>query len=172
VFLVTTPGLPEATNNSAYSVLLQAGGGPASPRTWALAPASAALPDGLSLAPDGLISGTPTQIGLFTFTVRVSVTTPCGLLTADRSLSINVSPGILALSVVLVNQPSHGALVSWPAYPNSSNYLYFKPSPQASEWLLLTNFGVGSAVPAKVSVFDPMAANATRFYRVQVNTQP
>ncbi|PYI85350.1 MAG: hypothetical protein DME26_11230, partial [Verrucomicrobia bacterium] len=38
VFLVTTAGLPEATNNTAYSVQLQAGGGPPSPHTWALAP--------------------------------------------------------------------------------------------------------------------------------------
>jgi hypothetical protein len=171
LFLVTTASLPEATNNTAYSAPLQAGGGPPSPHTWALAPGSAGLANGLNLSPDGVVSGTPTQSGFFAFTVRASVTTPCGILTADRSLSINVSPGVLALSVVIVSQPSAGALVSWPGIPNSTNYLYFKPSPQASDWLLLTNFGVGGAVPARVSVFDPMAANATRFYRVQVSTQ-
>ncbi|PYI85351.1 MAG: hypothetical protein DME26_11235, partial [Verrucomicrobia bacterium] len=83
----------------------------------------------------------------------------------------NVSPGVLALSVALLSQPSPGALVSWPGIPNSTNYLYFKPAPEASDWLLLTNFGVGGAVPARVSVFDPLAGNATRFYRVQVSTQ-
>src|SRR6185436_18245548 len=113
VFLVSTAGLPEATNNAAYSVQLQAGGGPSAAHTWSLAPGSTALPDGLGLSADGVISGTPTQSGFFTFMVRVSVATPCGILTADRSLSINVSPGVLALSVVLVSQPSPGALVSW-----------------------------------------------------------
>jgi hypothetical protein len=171
VFLVSTASLPEATNNTAYSVPLQAGGGPPSPRTWALAPGSASLPDGLGLSSDGVISGTPTQSGLFAFTVRASVATPCGILTADRRLSINVSPGVLALSVALVSQPSPGALVSWPGISNSTNFLYFKASPQDDNWHLLTNFGVGNTVPARVSVFDPMAANATRFYRVQVSTQ-
>jgi hypothetical protein len=76
----------------------------------------------------------------------------------------------VALSVVLVSQPTPGALVSWPGIPNSTNYVYFKPSPQASDWLLLTNFAVGGAAPARVSVLDPVSPNATRFYRVQVMT--
>ena len=80
-----------------------------------------------------------------------------------------VSSWPVALSVVLVSHPTPGALVSWPGIPNSTNYLYFKPS-QASDWLLLTNFGVGGAVPARVSVLDPVSPNATRFYRVQVTT--
>ncbi|HYP29901.1 MAG TPA: putative Ig domain-containing protein [Blastocatellia bacterium] len=59
----------EASINAEYSLqLLGAGGSP--PRVWSLA--SGSLPPGLSLSPSGIISGRPTQMGHFVFTVRLS----------------------------------------------------------------------------------------------------
>src|SRR6266516_3785519 len=73
IFLVTSAGLSEATNNVAYSAQLQVGGGPTAPHTWTLSPGSAPLSPGLSLAADGLIFGTSMQIGEFLFTVQMSM---------------------------------------------------------------------------------------------------
>lgn len=69
---VTTQTLPDALEEAAYTQTLQATGGTLSGYTWALAPASAALPAGLTLGTDGTISGTPTVSGTFVFTVRVT----------------------------------------------------------------------------------------------------
>jgi streptogramin lyase len=66
--LITTTSLPDGALNVPYSASLQAEGGVA-PYTWSLT--SGVLPDGLSLASNGTISGTPTAEGDFTFTVTV-----------------------------------------------------------------------------------------------------
>jgi uncharacterized repeat protein (TIGR01451 family) len=55
------------------------------PLSWSVV--SGTLPDGITLTSDGLLSGTPTQGGISTFTVRV---TDANSATADRSLSLQV----------------------------------------------------------------------------------
>src|SRR4030095_8769988 len=65
--IVTTGDLTKATLGSSYSFPLQSLGG-VSPYTWA--PVSGAFPPGLSLNPNGVISGTPTELGIFTFAVK------------------------------------------------------------------------------------------------------
>ena len=67
---ITTPSpLPDATINTSYSQQLAASGGSGN-YGWQLN--AGALPAGLSLSSSGLISGTPTQSGNFTFTVRAT----------------------------------------------------------------------------------------------------
>ena len=66
---VTTTSLPSAVLGVAYSVQLAATGGVA-PYTWAISAGS--LPTGLTLSSAGLLSGTPTASGSFTFTVQVT----------------------------------------------------------------------------------------------------
>ena len=66
---VTTTSLPSAVLGVAYSVQLAATGGVA-PYTWAISAGS--LPTGLTLSSTGLLSGTPTASGSFTFTVQVT----------------------------------------------------------------------------------------------------
>ena len=66
---VTTASLPSAVLGAAYSVQLAATGGVA-PYTWAISAGS--LPTGLTLSSTGLLSGTPTASGSFTFTVQVT----------------------------------------------------------------------------------------------------
>jgi len=66
---ITTASLPDANVNAAYtSPALTASGGTVS--SWSLA--SGTLPAGLTLAQNGIISGTPTQSGAFGFTVRAN----------------------------------------------------------------------------------------------------
>ena len=68
-FTITTDlPLPDGTLNEAYSETLTATGG--TPLyTWSLLDGD--LPGGLMLEPQGLISGTPTAVGTFTFTIQV-----------------------------------------------------------------------------------------------------
>jgi len=67
---ISTTTLSDATVGNAYSATLQAAGGLA-PYSWSISTGS--LPTGLTLAPStGIISGTPTTSGTFTFTVKVT----------------------------------------------------------------------------------------------------
>ena len=66
---ITTPGLPDANLSQAYSApALQASGDTVN--SWTLA--GGALPAGLTLAANGVISGTPTQSGTFNFSVQAN----------------------------------------------------------------------------------------------------
>ena len=67
--IVATTGLPDANINQAYTAPALAASG-ATVSAWSLA--SGALPPGLTLNPNGVISGTPTQSGSFGFTVQAS----------------------------------------------------------------------------------------------------
>jgi hypothetical protein len=64
----TPPTLPVATVGVAYSDLLQASGG-SLPYTWTVS--SGLPPAGLSLTSSGNLTGTPTTVGSFSFTVQV-----------------------------------------------------------------------------------------------------
>ena len=67
--IVSTASLPDANINQAYTApALTASGGTVS--SWTLA--AGTLPPGLTLNPNGVISGTPTQSGVFTFTVQAN----------------------------------------------------------------------------------------------------
>jgi hypothetical protein len=63
---ITTQNLASGTVGRSYSQILTATG--ETPITWTLS--SGTLPAGLALNPAGLISGTPTTLGDFTFTIK------------------------------------------------------------------------------------------------------
>jgi hypothetical protein len=67
--VVTTTSLPNAPLGVPYSQALQVTGG-AAPYTWATLTGS--LPTGLTLSAAGVISGTPTVAGTYTFTVKAT----------------------------------------------------------------------------------------------------
>ena len=71
---ISPPLLPIAALGSPYSQMLTAAGG-AAPYTFAVT--SGALPDGVTLASNGLISGTPTRAGDFSSTIRVTDANGC-----------------------------------------------------------------------------------------------
>lgn len=142
--------LPTATVGQSYSVSLTASGGTGS-LTWSLA-AGSTPPAGLSLSSAGVISGTPTTAGTFTFTVRVTDTAGR---TGSRSYSLVVNtapvaandaysvaedttlivptPGVLAndtdadgnpLTAVRVTGPSNGSLTL-----NANGSFSYTPNP-------------------------------------------
>ncbi|MFP2903838.1 putative Ig domain-containing protein [Pyxidicoccus sp. 3LFB2] len=107
---ITTTSLPEGEPGRAYSLRLSVSGG-RSPLSWTVA--SGSLPPGLSLASDGMLSGTPSALGDSSFTVRV---TDGGGRTDSRSLSVTVykPPTITtqSLSDALVGTPYAGSLTA------------------------------------------------------------
>ncbi|EEF61501.1 Ig domain-containing protein [Pedosphaera parvula] len=87
-FYVITTAPPDGRVGVSYSTQLDTAGGQA-PFLWSLNASSAGLPDGLTLSPDGVISGTPTTEGIYDFTVDV---TESGGRTTTQDLSINITP--------------------------------------------------------------------------------
>jgi hypothetical protein len=86
---IITVSLPDGTVGTAYSQTLVAIG--TAPITWNLA--SGSLPGGLGLSPSGVISGTPTVTGTFTFTIEATnVTAPNA--TQILTIIVNAAPTI------------------------------------------------------------------------------
>ena len=88
---ITTSGatpLPAAKIGEAYTTTLTASSGGATV-AWSLASGSS-LPPGLTLSPAGVISGTPTTAGTYTFTIRATN----GSASSTVTLTLTVSPGV------------------------------------------------------------------------------
>ncbi|MBE0449127.1 MAG: putative Ig domain-containing protein [Actinobacteria bacterium] len=67
---ISTSTLPSGAMGIGYVALLNANGG-VPPYSWAI-DGALGLPDGVDLASNGIISGTPTESGIFNFAVRVT----------------------------------------------------------------------------------------------------
>jgi hypothetical protein len=84
---ITTTGLTGATSGITYAANLKASGG-TTPYTWTLA--SGTLPSGFSINSAGVLSGTTTQTGQFSFTAQVTdASSPQQ--SASQSLTLSVS---------------------------------------------------------------------------------
>jgi hypothetical protein len=107
--LITTTSLPAATAGAVYSQTLTASG--TTPITWALT--GGALPPGLSLAPStGVISGTPSSTGIFSFGVQAQNT--AGANSATFNLSVNPgSPGSFLSNYYLSDLNWTSATIGW-----------------------------------------------------------
>ncbi|WP_295215675.1 putative Ig domain-containing protein [uncultured Brevundimonas sp.] len=95
--VVLTPAtLPAATTGSAYSQTLSASGGVA-PYRYAVA--AGTLPAGVTLASNGVLSGTPTTGGTFNFTaIATDSATGSGPYSGSRGYTLTVSAPTLSLS--------------------------------------------------------------------------
>jgi len=90
---VSTPSpLPPGVAGTAYSQALTAGGG-YPPYTWSVT--SGSLPPLLTLGPTGVIAGTPTTPGAWSFTVSVTDTT---LHFASQTLTLDITLGPLTVT--------------------------------------------------------------------------
>ena len=88
---ITSSILPSGTTGTTYQPSsLEASGG-TSPYTWSIV--SGTLPAGLTLAPTGVISGTPTGTGTSSFTVRVTdSSSPAQTQSAATSITVAPAP--------------------------------------------------------------------------------
>ncbi|HZP53401.1 putative Ig domain-containing protein [Actinocrinis sp.] len=85
-FTVTTSSLPNAVTAGTYTPPVLAATGGTAPYVWQL---TGTLPDGLVMSVDGHISGVPTRVGDFPFTVQATDSSSPPL-SFSRSLSIAV----------------------------------------------------------------------------------
>jgi Putative Ig domain len=83
---ITTSSLPEASVGSSYSTSFAASG--AGSQTWSVV--SGALPSGLSLGSNGVVSGTPQSAGNSTFTVKVTANGG----SSQKQFTLSVSPAL------------------------------------------------------------------------------
>jgi hypothetical protein len=93
LIILTTGDLTKGTVGAAYSFVLQKKGGDP-PYVWELA--SGALPAGLSLnANTGAITGTPTQDGTFSFTVRLRDQQPASVVSGTLRIIVDPAPLVI-----------------------------------------------------------------------------
>lgn len=103
---ITPTSLPNAIGAVSYSKKLTASGGAGGPYTFGLDPASRRLPPGLQLKSTGNLTGTPTQVGTFPFTARV--TDKAGNV-RSAAYSVSVSPGV---SLIISGYVGHQCRIS------------------------------------------------------------
>ncbi|HEY6344829.1 MAG TPA: putative Ig domain-containing protein [Bryobacteraceae bacterium] len=89
--ITSTSPLPNATVGQAYSVALAASGNP-NTVVWSSGPG---LPPGLSLNPNGLISGLPTTVGTYNFTVTASISNSS--ISTSQNFTLTVVTGQIAI---------------------------------------------------------------------------
>jgi sugar lactone lactonase YvrE len=107
--MITTTAPAAATAGKAYSQTLSAIMGIA-PLRWSIA--AGALPKGLSLnASTGKLSGTPTQTGTSSFTVKVTDATKPTAMAATAKLSLTIRPAVQA--AVYVVQGGYSGVLSF-----------------------------------------------------------
>jgi hypothetical protein len=92
--VITTTSLPAGTAGTPYTATALAATGGTPPYTWSVASGSA-LPGGLSLSSAGVISGTPTASGSFTFQVTVSDSQQ---VSASAGFTIKINPAALVIT--------------------------------------------------------------------------
>ena len=100
--------LPATLINSPYKLTFTAGGGCSSLFTFSVT--SGSLPPGLTLSPSGVLSGTPTQTGIFTFTV--TATDSCGCTKSQTyTLSVDKCP-MVPLTLFNTGVANDGSLLA------------------------------------------------------------
>jgi len=88
VSIISSSPLAAATTGQAYSAQLKSSGGQ-TPVAFTLA--SGSLPSGLQLNANGLISGTPSAAGNFSFTVKASDRCPSAVQSAQKAFTLSVT---------------------------------------------------------------------------------
>jgi len=113
VTMVTAPALPAAAVGASYVQYFMAGGGTPPYTTWSLI--SGSVPPGTSFASvnvdgvlAGMLSGTPTVLGTYTFTVRVADSSS-GSASTQFSLTVNAAGTISLTQGGVVNAASYYA---------------------------------------------------------------
>ena len=168
---ITTGSLPDAAVGTSYSKQLEAS--VQAVLTWSVS--SGNLPPGLALAASGLISGTPTASGTFTFTVRVTSGPPAQA--ANSSFQIKVGPALTiataaALPQGVTSTPYSGALSATGGLPP---YAWSINSGALPNGLTLSITGAISGMPTvsgdftfTAQVVDSGGAQASRGFTVSI----
>jgi hypothetical protein len=172
---VSTTSLSPGTVGQSYSEVLTASGG-TPPYSWSIA--SGSLPGGLTLIPSGSIDGTPTAVGNFIFTVRV---TDSASRIATRSLSITISLPLLITTPSPLAAGTVGASYSQTlaATGGTTPYVWTPASGTLPAGLTLSAGGMISGTPTAagtsnftVQVTDSGSRKAMKEFSITVNPTP
>jgi hypothetical protein len=177
---ILTTSLASGAEGISYSAALVASGG-TEPYSWSVV--GGALPAGLTLASSGLLSGTPTEFGTFSFFVQVADATfestghvlelqiaegddppPASLEITTASLPVGTTNAAYAATLTAAGGTSP---YSWSSVTNSCS------------WLSLSSAGALSGTPTAggscgltARVTDAAAATADRAYSITVQQPP
>jgi large repetitive protein len=153
---VISPGLsitstfpPDATVGAAYSTTLLATGANG-PFLWTIQP-DVLFPPGLAVSPTGVLSGTATVAGTYSFTLSVTATTDDGPLTVSARGAITIDPAVISVTSVC---PAPDAAVGQPysltfnATGGTAGYMWAVDDPYSlPPGVLLSKGGLLAGVP-------------------------
>ncbi|TIQ37119.1 MAG: autotransporter domain-containing protein [Mesorhizobium sp.] len=142
--------LPNATSASAYSATITASGGVA-PYSFLLS--AGTLPNGLSLDPAGVLSGSPTQSGNFSFTVQA--TDAHGQI-GTQTYTFTVATPSLALSPATIPSGTAGTAYSQAVTASGGNapYSFAVTAGSLPAGLSLSSTGTLSGTPSVAGSFN------------------
>ena len=149
--VVNTTTLPAGISNVAYSATLMASGGTA-PYNWSFAGGS--FPSGLMLSNNGVISGTPAAVGIFSFTGRVSdASSPMQI--TNKALTIIIMQPIAITTTILptgISNVAYSATLT--ATGGTSPYTWSLAGGVLTPGLTLNGSGVITGKPTAVGTFN------------------
>jgi outer membrane autotransporter protein len=174
---VTPPTLPGALQLQSYSQVLGAAGG-TSPYTFTVT--AGTLPDGVSLSPSGVLAGTPSVAGTFSFTVQAA---DANGYVGMRAYSLAVTP---APTIALSPASLPTALEHLPYVPQSitaaggtAPYTYDVTNGSLPAGMSLSAGGVLSGTPSDpgpftftVTATDANGYTGSRVYTLEVTEAP
>ncbi len=147
---ITTTTLPDGVEGTQYSTLLSPGGG-ASPYSWGVV--EGALPPGLQLNPfSGLITGTPSQAGAFSFVVQL---TDASQASVTKSFEISVSQAPLSIVTTSTTNGQVGIEYSqqFAASGGVGDYIWSLTAGTLPEGLTLSPAGLLAGTPTKAGKY-------------------
>jgi sugar lactone lactonase YvrE len=146
--------LVAGTVGVAYPATTLSAAGGMAPLTWSVT--SGVLPAGMSLSGSGVLSGAPSQIGLFSFTVKATDANSC---LGVQNLSLTVNPRCPAITIGPTTLPGAAAGVVYPAvsFSQIGGALPVTWSSGAlPPGMSFSSAGVLSGTPTSIGVFNVM----------------
>lgn len=149
---VTTTSLPRGSVSAPYSAQLSASGGTPPYSNWMVS--AGTLPEGLTLSPNGVISGLPSNAIGSPFAFSVTVRDSNGNISPAQALSIAISPRVNITTTALPNggvgSPYAATLIAAEGVGPYSNWQVVSGSLPAG-LILNSSTGVISGTPATAS---------------------
>ena len=168
---ITTTSLFDRVVNVAYTATLTASGG-TTPYTWSIS--SGTLPSGLTLnSNSGIISGTPTATGTFSFVAQVS-DAGSPVETTTKPLSITIQPSLAITTTSLFDRVVNVAYTATlTASGGTTPYTWSIPSGTLPSGLTLnSNSGIISGTPTATGTFSFVAQVSDAGSPVETTTKP
>ena len=144
---ITTTTLSEAVQGTAFSVALRTTGG-AGTDTWSQT--SGSLPPGITLSSGGLLSGTPSQAGTFSYSVAVTDGSTPTPQTAIQALTLLVASTTLAITTQSLPEAFQGTSFSTVLHATggAGNETWSVTSGSVPNGITLSSNGSFSGVPS------------------------